>query len=270
MKKFIRYIFVILFAGPVILFDEFFYNLPVYLFFKKVPYIKRYNHVRREIRWVLKCYGVDIYVDNLEQYLEKKTKSYIVSNHLSDIDPLIFIAMSPKPLRFCSKYQAFKYPFVGTILRLLGCYSIDKSSTTKQMLELKKIVSSLKTEGEPDIVIFAEGKRNRKPETHCLPMIPGTFKMGTMAKVDIVRIACYGSFRILGLKSYLKRYPVFFEISNPYSPEYYKDKNLDEFTLEIQHSIDEKVDSYRKKDKEIIYSQKLTEKQKALETRVDG
>ena len=112
--------------------------------------------------------------------------------------------------------------------------------------------------------------RNKEPQNHCLEFKGGSLKLAYMAKVPIVPFSTFGSFRVLEKKHYLKRYPIFVKIEKPITPEEYKDIQTITLADSLKERIDANVDSFRPRDKEAVYAQKLSKKRKEKETVCDN
>lgn len=269
MRKILSYLRIGLTAGVTVLY----YNLRYFRSFSKHPekytFEFRYGKVRKMVLRVLRRFHVDFKVDGFNNFSDLNQKCLIVSNHHSDADPLIMVALHEKPITFISKKEAFDFPIVGNALRALGAFSLDRDNLMNQITQIRDIVAHLKDENQPNLLVYIEGTRNRHPEDGCLQFHAGTLKISKMANVPVVPVAIYGTSRILSSKSYLRKYPTFVE----YMPkiEYYNYENFDT-NLEaanLRKQIDKHLDEIRKKDLEHIYAQRLTRKRKALETIID-
>ena len=269
IKKAIQYIFIAIIAIPVILFYHFFFMCPYSKNPSKIPFEKRYQKARRLSSIVVKAFFSRYFTYNLDVFNKSEKQGMLVINHYSNLDPLVVCACCSKPVTFVGKVEAFSFPFVGKILKVLEAYPLDRDNVVSQFTTIKNIVSHLKDEKKPPIVVFIEGTRNKHPETPCLPFHPGTLKMAAMAGVNVYPSALYGSFRHLTLKSFLHHYPIFVNIADPITPEEVKNSDLNELAEKVRKNVDDKVNEFRKMDQCFIYRQLLTNHRKALETIVD-
>lgn len=269
MKKYLSYLRIGLTAGVILTY----YNLRYLKRFsrhpEKYPFDYRYKVIRKMVLLTLKHFHVDYKVDGFENFSDLQKKCLIVSNHHSDADPLIMVAIHEKPITFISKKEAFDFPIVGNALRALEAFSLDRDNLMNQVHQIRDIVAHLKDESKPNLVVYIEGTRNKKPENPCLPFHAGTLKITKMANVPVIPVAIYGSSRILSGKSYLKKYPAFVE----YMPkiEYYNYEVFDtnEEAAKLRKAVDKRLDEIRQKDLEYVYSQKISRKNKARETIID-
>ena len=269
IRKAIQYIYIGIVAIPGIAFYHFFFNVRYAKNPSKYPFEKRYKNIKRLSKLVLFAYRSKYQLYNLDEFNKASGQTMIVANHLSDLDPLVVAATFDRPVTFIAKKEAMDFPFVGTVLKALEAFPIDRDNVVSQFSTIKKIVTHLKDESKPPVVVFIEGTRNKNPETDCLDFHPGTLKIAQMANVPVIPVSLYGTFRHLTLKSYLHHYPVFVDAGKTVSAEEVKSLDLNEFAKDLQKQIDDKVDEFRKIDQCFIYGQWLTRRRKALETIVD-
>lgn len=269
LKKIFQYIMIGIRGGTPIIYHHFRYNRKFAKHPEKYPIEYRYKMIRKEILRVYKAFNPKYDFENMNFLSDISEPTLIIPNHFSNMDPLLFVAMSEKPLTFIAKKEIIDFPFVGTILKSIDVYPIDRSNLMSQVRTIAEVVRHLKTPGSSPVCIFAEGTRNKKPNTKCLDMHAGTFKIAQKANARIVPCALYGTFRLLTTKSYLHHYPIFMHFINPISKEEVQKLSTFELSDKIRNLIDEEVDKERELDRKIIYSQKLTKHRKALETIVD-
>lgn len=270
MKKFLQYLRIVLICGPVIIYYHFRYMIKFSRHPEKYPLEKRYAIARKEISFVINKFHLDYKFEGFEKFTQKKEKTLLISNHLSFFDPLMIIIQSEKPVTFVAKKEIFKMPFVKRVAKAIDVFPIDRDNIMSQLSEIKKVVTYLKDENKPSVIIYIEGTRNKNPENPCLDFHAGTLKIAQMAGCPIMVGATYGGFRALSMKSYLRKYPVFFNVFEEISVEEFKKFNTNELAATLRKKVDHEVDLIRAKDKEYIYSMKLTDKKKELETRVDN
>lgn len=270
MRKYLSYIRLGLTAGVILIY----YNLRYLRKFSKhpqdYPFEYRYQTIRRMVLKVLKRFHVDYQVTGFDNF-EKlgNEKCFIISNHHSDADPLVMIAIHKKPITFVSKKEAFDFPIVGNALRGLEAFSLDRENLMNQIGQIRDIVSHLKDENKPQLVVYIEGTRNRNPENDCLPFHAGTLKIAKMAGVKVLPVTIYGTSRILTKNSYLKKYPAYLNYRKTidYTKFEQFDSNLE--AVNLKKEFDDDIDRIRKIDLDYIYNQKLSKRRKALETIID-
>ena len=90
-----------------------------------------------------------------------------------------------------------------------------------------------------------------------------------MAGVPVVPVQIYGTLRILSKKHYLKRYPVFLNYDESLDYKTFPTFESNEEAKRLRLDFDDKIDALRKRDLDLIYNLKISDKRKALETAVD-
>lgn len=271
MRKALQYVRLGLTIGVMIIFYDLFFFKSYARHPERYPLEKRYRRLRELTLAILKSFKVELHVEGKE-YLTPKDgeKTLFVSNHLSEADPLILIALSEKPISFVAKEESMKMPFVGTCIRILQGVPIDRHNLMNQLSEIKKIVNFIKDEDTPNVVIFPEGTRNKHPENPCLEFKGGSLKMAYMGKVSITPISLYGTFRVLSLKHFLRRYPVYVKIDKPISKEEYTSITAVDLADNLSNKINLDVNRFKKEDLKEIYKQKgLGSKRRIFESQPD-
>ncbi|MBM7865455.1 1-acylglycerol-3-phosphate O-acyltransferase [Heliobacterium gestii] len=85
----------------------------------------------------------------------------VVSNHVSNWDPVILACVLPRQLHFMAKAELFKIPLLSQVMTVCGAYSVDRGKSGRQAL--KKSLDIL--EQNKVICIFPEGTRSKTGET---------------------------------------------------------------------------------------------------------
>lgn len=266
MRKFFSYLRIVLTAGLGIVFYHFFYMIRYSRHPEKYPLDLRYKRVRKIVRFVLARFHLDYYVSGEENRTTKEVKAMYFSNHLSDLDPLILIAVSETPLTFVAKEEAFKLPFAGRYIRALQAVPLDRKNVMNQLDSIREIVRDIKDPKKGEVVIYPEGTRSRDIKAHTIEFKGGSFKIGYMSGNPIIPITIYGSFRALSIHSYLRRYPVFIKFGKPIYKDEYKQIQSVDMADRIRKEIEDNIVEYKIKDKELVMKQRLTKKRKEKET----
>lgn len=269
IKKILQYFIIGIRGGTPIIYYHLRYNRKFAKHPEKYPIEYRYKMVRKEIMMVYKAFWPKYDFKNMNALSDFSEPTLIIPNHYSNMDPLLFIAMSEKPLTFIAKKEILDFPFVGAILKSIDIYPIDRQNLMSQVRTIAEIVRHLKTPGASPVCIFAEGKRNKKPNTNCAELHAGTLKIAQKANAKVVPCALYGTFRLLTTKSYLHHYPIFMHFMDPVSAEEVQKLSTFELAEKVRKIISDEIDVERELDRKMIYSQKLTKHRKALETIVD-
>ena len=191
MAKLLKYLRIFFLVGPRLIVDYFAFILPMSRHPERYPMVKRYNAVRACIVRVLSRLRLDIRSSEFSH--SRQHPCVYVCNHVGALDPLIFIAKSKEPVTFVGKKETRKIPVVGRMIRILDGAFLDREDPF-QAVRCFQTVKKKMAEGW-SYCIFPEGTREKGEQLgHPLPFHPGSFKIGYMAKCDIVLSACFGSF----------------------------------------------------------------------------
>ena len=236
---------------------------------EKYPLEYRFKVAQKEIKMALKHLKVEYKFKNMEMLNGLKENALVISNHLSDADPLILIAQSEKPLTFVAKEEVFKFPFVGKVAKALEVHSLSRSNLMAQVRQINNVVESLKDPNKPSCIIYIEGHRNRHPENPCLDFHPGTLKIAKSAGVPILTVATYGTHRVLAKNSCLNPVLTQFKCLKLYSKEEVSKIDTAKFAVELKQIMDKEVDELRKVDLEYLNNLKISNKKRELESLCD-
>ncbi len=117
-----------------------------------------------------------------------------VSNHQSDFDIAIFLAMLPeKKEGFVAKVELEKIPFLSAWMKRIHCIFLDRKDmkqSAKTILEGIKLLKS-----GHSMVVFPEGTRSKGEQIG--EFKAGSFKLATKSKVPIVPVTIDGSYKIM-------------------------------------------------------------------------
>lgn len=130
---------------------------------------------------LLKVTGSRVIYHGLENLPEQKGVLF-VGNHQSYLDIPVLLGVMEAPTAFVSKKSVGKKPFLGPILDMLGCVSIDRENLRQSLTAIKEASQRL-TQGL-NMVIFPEGTRSQGPEI--AEFKKGSIKAATMVGAPIV------------------------------------------------------------------------------------
>ncbi len=249
----LKYLKVILICGFRILFDYFAWMIRYSRHPEKYPIELRYKRVRNLIRFVFKAFGATYYLNNEELFQKRDKASLIISNHLSNSDPLVLIATSEKPISFIAKIEAKKFPLIGRCIRALDGIFLDRNDIKQ---EVRAVIEASKRIKENNIsyCIFPEGTRNKDPFSPLGEFKAGAFKIATKANCDVISVGLFGTFRILDKHYKGKKFPIQINYINEYSPDYINEIKTTDFSIKIREEISQVVTSLIEKDKELYIS----------------
>jgi 1-acyl-sn-glycerol-3-phosphate acyltransferase len=122
------------------------------------------------------------------QHIPKHGGALIVSNHSSNVDPVVIAAFLQRPLNFVAKSELFENPFAGWILRRLNAFPLRQGKG--DIGALRETIHRLK-EGHM-LNIFPEGSRS--PDGKIQKFEKGVALIVRRAKVPVVPAVIVGSY----------------------------------------------------------------------------
>ena len=120
----------------------------------------------------------------------------LVSNHLDNIDPVVFYYCFPKSqMAFVGKKETKNMFLVNKVMPKLLCPTIDRENDREALKSILRCISLLKND-TASIAIFPEGRINKyKKLAH---FRPGVFKIAQKANVPIVVCTIRNTNRVIG------------------------------------------------------------------------
>lgn len=125
----------------------------------------------------------------------------LVCNHTSYADVLVLLGAIGADYQFVAKIEARKIPFIGTFLRRLGHFAIDRRNPRARVRQFAQIENALRL-GQ-SVLLFPEGTFTQQEGVR--PFHIGAFKAAVHTRCPIVPIALQGTRRLLPDGSYLPR-----------------------------------------------------------------
>lgn len=201
---------------------------------EKYPLEERFLKAQKLIQKVLKAFGV-VYdsteFDDYEINLKDDRNHLIISNHLSDADPLIYVARARRPLTFVAKIETKKYIFVGRVIKLLDGEFLDRNDLKQNFIIMQNVQKKLVRDEKLDIVIFAEGTRNKNIDDLTVNFHYGSFKPAIKENVPIDVFAIFGTNKIFSFKSNKSKYFVKIRKVISFSTKDYIDKKSTDIAI---------------------------------------
>ncbi len=143
-----------------------------------------YQLIAHTTTWLSLLCGIRICANGLDK-LPTDRPFLLVSNHLSNLDPLVTIAvLRGWELPFVSKPENFNIPFAGPIMRAAAFLPIDRENPRNAVATIKQAAATI-SERQLNMGIYPEGTRN-KSGVGLLPFHHGSLKIATTAKCPIV------------------------------------------------------------------------------------
>lgn len=160
---------------------------------------REYPDNNRYYRWllhtassaVIRLLNIQVKVSGMEK-VPQGTRFLLVSNHLSNFDPIITWQVFRKyDLAFVSKPENFKIPMFGRIIRRCCFLPIDRENPRNAIRTVNEAAKRIKDD-TVSYGIYPEGTRN-KGDAMLLPFHNGVFKIAQKADVPIVVISVSGT-----------------------------------------------------------------------------
>ncbi len=126
--------------------------------------------------------------ENREVFKTVKPPYFIMSTHNSVFDPFLIADFVPEPISYIVTDAAFRKPFMGWALGLVG--SIPKTKGISDLATIKNIMK-IKSKGGV-IGIFPEGQNPW--DGHALPVIYSTAKLVKMMKIPVIAVIKQGAY----------------------------------------------------------------------------
>jgi 1-acyl-sn-glycerol-3-phosphate acyltransferase len=137
-------------------------------------------HLKVNPLWTFRTGGV-FPVDPRRPYV-------VVANHESFVD-ILLISQLPWEMKWLSKYELFKLPVVGWLMRMANDIPVDRRDRASGAAAMAKCARLL--EQHVSVMIFPEGKRSTTGSL--LPFRDGAFRLAIQAQVPILPLAVHGA-----------------------------------------------------------------------------
>jgi 1-acyl-sn-glycerol-3-phosphate acyltransferase len=111
------------------------------------------------------------------------------ANHASNVDPPALVLVIPRRVALLAKKEVFRFPIVGTAMRLASIVPVDRADREAAVASIEKAVACLKA--GVSYLVFPEGTRS--PDGRLRPFKKGTFMMAIQAGVPVVPVSVVGA-----------------------------------------------------------------------------
>ena len=124
------------------------------------------------------------------EHIPHEGAALVICNHVSFVDPVILMAVSPRPIRFVMDHRIFKTPIISFIFRHTRAIPIAPAKEDPAMMEEAfEEVSRALNEGEL-VGIFPEGRITDTGELY--PFRPGVTRILGRNPVPVIPLALQG------------------------------------------------------------------------------
>lgn len=218
---------------------------------ERYPIGLRFYKVQQLVRFVILKMGVKYDMDNFNDIYSSEDKKFIVCNHQSMFDCLLFLIFAKRPLTFVAKKETAKMPFVGKLLKIIDGEFFDRDNLKTQ---IKNVIntSKLLAENKYDVVIFPEGTRQKEIDKGLLPFHAGSFKIPLKSKSNIILSEIYGSYRCLKFFKFPKEKQLYVQFNVLEELKYEEIKNETTVSLmeKSKQLLENQLEPFRQKDEE--------------------
>lgn len=218
---------------------------------ERYPIGLRFYKVQQLVRFVILKIGVKYDMTNFDDIYSGEDKKFIVCNHQSMFDCLLFLIYAKRPLTFVAKKETAKMPFVGKLLKIIDGEFFDRDNLKTQ---IKNVIntSKLLSENKYDVVIFPEGTRQKEIDKGLLPLHAGSFKIPLKSKSNIVLTEIFGSYRCIKFFKFPKVNTLYvqFKVLQELNYEDIKNETTVSLMEKSKEILESNLDIFRQKDKE--------------------
>ncbi len=177
-----------------------------------------------------------------EENLCQEDGYLLISNHDSIFDLFNIIAVTKEqPIAFMAKKELRKIPLVGLWMEYSRSEFIDRENLKSQMRSITNLTKLLRS-GKA-VGIFPEGTRSEDN----LEFKPGSIKIALKAKKAIQPITVVNTAAIFERQGKIKSANTYIIVHKPISYEEYCERNMIEFTKELEELIHHTKNEYLEK-----------------------
>lgn len=124
------------------------------------------------------------------EHIPHEGPAVVICNHVSFVDPVILMAVSPRPIRFIMDHRIFRTPIISFIFRHSRAIPIAPAKEDPEMME-KAFAEAGKALDEGELVgIFPEGRITDTGELY--PFRPGITRILERNPVPVIPLALQG------------------------------------------------------------------------------
>ncbi len=148
----------------------------------------------RVVRWWaavwLHAAGARVVVHGLE-HVEPATAYVVVSNHQSNLDPMVHLRALPLSLRVLAMRELFQIPLLGRAMRTIGMIEVDRDSPDVRQID-EAAARSLAA--GHSLLVYPEGRIS--PDGAIGEFKDGAFLIAVTSQVPILPVEIHGTRRI--------------------------------------------------------------------------
>lgn len=233
----------------------------------KYPIEERCDYCNNLAKTLSKKTFKAVFIKEGEEYLKQVPGQVLfVTNHVSNADPILFLAFTDRPTSFLGKKQILDMPFVGNILSSIDGSFIDREDLRSEIKVFHQIQDLLTKENNLSYCVFPEGTRAKGPEFKMAEFKGGTFKIATRLGIPIIPVSTWLNERVLDQHYHYHKYPVQITFCQPILPSDYEGKmTTGQIAALAEQRVQEALSKQKEKDLSLVmelnkYSEKKAKK----------
>ncbi len=151
----------------------------------------------RSAMWIaatgIRLAGIRVHAEGLEN-VPPNQPCIFMANHISNLDPPVFLPLIPGRTAVFVKKVLMKIPFIGMAMRMGDFVPVDRSGSRDAARESIRQASQVLASGV-HITSFAEGTRSRTGQL--LPFKKGPFYLAQQTGAPIIPVSIHGTERMM-------------------------------------------------------------------------
>ncbi len=148
----------------------------------------------RMVRWWatvwLRTAGARVVVQGLE-HISPATAYVVVSNHQSNLDPIVHLRALPLSLRVLAKRELFRIWLFGRAMRTIGMIAVDRASPDFGQIDQ---AAARSLAAGHSLLVYPEGTTS--PDNAIGEFKDGAFIIAVTSQVPVLPVAIHGTYRI--------------------------------------------------------------------------
>lgn len=193
-----------------------------------IPVVLLTGDVSLMYRWGMGIARIGIRVFGLRptitgmEHVNREEKYLFLSNHLSNLDPIMFVPEIPVRIAVFIKRPLMKIPILGYCMRLAGFIPVDRRGEVEAARASVHAAMEVLHAGI-SVVSFVEGTRS--PDGRMLPFKKGPFYLAMESNVLIIPVSIHGTEKIMRKGSFaIHRGSANVIVHKPIRPSDYPDR----------------------------------------------
>jgi 1-acyl-sn-glycerol-3-phosphate acyltransferase len=158
-----------------------------------------------------------------KENINRQEKYLFLSNHLSNLDPIMLLPEIPVRIAVFIKRPLMKIPILGYCMRLAGFIPVDRKGEVEAARASVRTALSVLQSGV-SVASFVEGTRS--PNGRMLPFKKGPFYLALESRIPIIPVSIHGTEQMMRKGSLaIRRGRAHIAFHHPISPADYADRD---------------------------------------------